>query len=288
MKKLLFIVIILLLVGCEADSQDIILSNEKIEVPETKHSKTTETYKITYRSDGLEVKGYMVRPKEIEKDLPLLIFNRGGNQEYGKIDEKMLSTYLSLWAKKGYVVLASQYRGNDGGEGKEEFGGADVNDVLNLVQAAEELPNVDVENKVMLGASRGGMMTYLAIKEGVDIKAAAVVGGITDLFNFYKERVVVRGMLDELVGDPEENRDAFEKRSAVYWPDQLVVPLLIMHGEDDWRVPVGQARELTSKLSRENADFEYVEYEDGQHLLNSYVKEYTDNTDQWFQQYIKE
>ena len=204
------------------------------------------------------------------------------------MDEKILSTYLSLWAKKGYVVLASQYRGNDGGEGKEEFGGADVNDVLNLVQAAEELPNVDVENKVMLGASRGGMMTYLAIKEGVDIKAAAVVGGITDLFNFYEERVVVRGMLDELVGDPEENRDAFEKRSAVYWPDQLDVPLLIMHGEDDWRVPVGQARELSSKLSRENANYEYVEYEDGQHGLSSYVKEYTDKTDQWFQQHIKE
>ncbi|SFF57211.1 Prolyl oligopeptidase family protein [Halobacillus alkaliphilus] len=288
MKKLLFIVIILLLVGCETDNHDIILSNEIIEVPETKHSRTTETYKITYRSDGLEVTGFMVRPKEIEKDLPLLIFNRGGNQEYGEIDEKLLATYLSLWAKKGYVVLASQYRGNDGGEGKEEFGGADVNDVLNLVQAAEELPNVDVENKVMLGLSRGGMMTYLAIKEGVDIKAAAVVGGITDLFNFYKERVVVRGMLDELVGDPEENRDAFKKRSAVYWPDQLDVPLLIMHGEDDWRVPVGQARELSSKLSRENAHYEYVEYEDGQHLLNSYVEEYTDKTDQWFQHHINE
>ncbi|MCA1010571.1 alpha/beta hydrolase family protein [Halobacillus halophilus] len=288
MKKLLLIVFILLLVGCEADSHDRILSKEKIEVPETELSKTTETYKITYRSDGLEVKGVMVRPKEIEKDLPLLIFNRYGNQEYGKIDEKILATYLSLWANKGYVVLASQYRGNDGGEGKEEFGGADVNDVLNLVQAAEELPNVDVENKVMLGLSRGGMMTYLAIKDGVDMKAAAVVGGITDLFNFYEERVVVRGMLDELVGDPEENREAFEKRSAVYWPDQLDVPLLIMHGEDDWKVPVEQARELSSKLSRENADYEYVEYEDGQHSLKHYVEEYTDKTDQWFQQHINE
>ena len=46
-------------------------------------------------------------------------------------------------ARWGYVVVASQYRGNDGGEGREEFGGADVNDVLNLLPVLEQVTSAD-------------------------------------------------------------------------------------------------------------------------------------------------
>jgi len=47
---------------------------------------------------------------------------------------------IATW---GYVVAASQYRGNAGGQGKEEFGGADVDDVLNLIPLLESLPQAD-------------------------------------------------------------------------------------------------------------------------------------------------
>ena len=56
--------------------------------------------------------------------------------------------------------------GEDGGQGREEFGGKDVNDVLNLIKLAQSLPFVEPTKIVMLGFSRGGMMTYLAIKHG--------------------------------------------------------------------------------------------------------------------------
>ena len=46
------------------------------------------------------------------------------------------------------MVVASQYRGNAGGEGKEEFGGKDVNDVLNLLPLLESLPKADEKWKV--------------------------------------------------------------------------------------------------------------------------------------------
>ncbi len=182
----------------------------KIELPQTPYSETTETHRLTYLSEGLEVVGYMVKPKEVEKELPLLIYNRGGNQEYGKIDEKTLSSYLSYWANKGYIVLASQYRGNDGGEGKEEFGGSDVNDVLNLARVAEEIPNVDQDSTVMLGKSRGGMMTYLAIKNEMELKAAAIVGGPTDLAESFNSRgASMKRMLIDLIGAPSENQQAY-------------------------------------------------------------------------------
>ncbi|MCP3031835.1 prolyl oligopeptidase family serine peptidase [Halobacillus sp. A1] len=254
MKRVLMGVL-LFLAGCEAERQDVIINKEKIELPETVYSQSTDTYKITYLSEELEVIGYMVSPRNIEEDLPLLIYNRGGNQEYGKIDREMLSKYLSFWANKGYIVLASQYRGNDGGEGQEEFGGADVRDISNLLQAADELPNIDTEHTVMLGRSRGGMMTYLSIKEGIHIKAAAVIGGITDLFHQYRRNAGMKEVLNDLVGPPEQNEDAYKSRSAVYWPDQ-------------------------------ETEFEYVEYEEGDHDLSKHVDEYTDTVNQWFQEHM--
>jgi dipeptidyl aminopeptidase/acylaminoacyl peptidase len=82
--------------------------------------------------------GFLLAPKLREGKLPVLIFNRGGNRDFGAISERDL-LYLAYLASTSYVVLASQYHGNDGGEGKELFGGSDVNDVLNLIPLAGSL-----------------------------------------------------------------------------------------------------------------------------------------------------
>ena len=70
--------------------------------------------KIKYISDGLRVVGFILKPKMISKRHPVLIFNRAGKWEEGKIAMRTLN-YLSLLASRNYIVLASQYRGNDGG-----------------------------------------------------------------------------------------------------------------------------------------------------------------------------
>jgi dipeptidyl aminopeptidase/acylaminoacyl peptidase len=57
------------------------------------------------------------------------------------------------------VILASQYRGNNGGEGHEELGGSDLDDVSNLLETAKSRPYADTTNVFMCGVSRGGMMT---------------------------------------------------------------------------------------------------------------------------------
>lgn len=125
--------------------------------------------RIKYLSDGLKVVGFIWRPKDQgNRRLPLIIFNRGGNREFGKLTPWQA---VRRYALEGFVVIASQYRGNDGGEGREEFGGSDVRDVLNLVPLAESLGNIDTKNIFMLGWSRGGMMTYLAIKNHVPVQA---------------------------------------------------------------------------------------------------------------------
>ncbi|NBI27842.1 alpha/beta hydrolase family protein [Chengkuizengella marina] len=275
---------LVILGACTYEKDNIIVNQELLDI-ESSYSNNVETYRMQYLSDDFKVVGFIVKPKTIEDKAPLLIFNRGGNREFGVINEKTLQ-YLSFWADQGYVVLASQYRGNDGGEGQEELGGSDINDVLNLIHVAEELPYVDMDQKVMLGASRGGMMTYLAIKHDLDIQAAAVISGVTDQLDLYEKRNDMKLILNELVGDPILDREEYEKRSAVYWADEIDVPTLILHGEKDWRVPVDQARNMVDQLKKYQKDYKYIEYPYGDHSLSAYSDEYKKEIIDWFELYL--
>jgi dipeptidyl aminopeptidase/acylaminoacyl peptidase len=184
------------------------------------------------------------------------------------------------------VVLASQYRGNDGGQGKEELGGEDVNDVLNLIKTAKSLPFINPSKIVMLGYSRGGMMTYLAIKHGAEIKAAAVVGGGTDMAQTYNEREEgMKRVIRKLVGT---DRTEWEKRSAYYWPEKINVPILILHGEDDLRVNVSQAKKLADKLKEAGRIHKLVVFPGGDHGLYTHAVERDKEIFDWFERYLND
>jgi len=73
----------------------------------------------------------MAKPKETG-NYPCVIYNRGGNRDFGGLLVAHGAITLGKLAKEGYVVIASQYRGNGGSEGQEEFGGKDVNDLFIL------------------------------------------------------------------------------------------------------------------------------------------------------------
>ncbi|MGB3076412.1 MAG: CocE/NonD family hydrolase, partial [Chitinophagales bacterium] len=138
-------------------------------------------FSITYLSDGLKVKGYLAVPKKAGK-YPAIIYNRGGNREFGALTDGQLIRFLALTAGWGYVCIASQYRGNGGSEGKEEFGGKEVNDILNLIPCLSAIDKADTSRIGMWGWSRGGMMTYLALTKTNKIKAAIVGSGMADGF----------------------------------------------------------------------------------------------------------
>ena len=244
----------------------------------------TNICKIRYLSDGLEVVGFIVRPKK-KKKYPVIIFNRGGNKDFSKIKKSTLN-FLSDIASKGYVVVASQYRGNDGGEGEEEFGGKDVNDILNLVPLIKSL-NFTLPDKIgMLGFSRGGMMSYLAIKEDIDVDAAVIIGGDTDLIQAYNRRSGMRNVMNSLIGcKPKECKNQYIKRSAYYWPEKIDIPVLILHGKKDWRVEVSQAKKLAKKLDKLDKKYKLVLYDDT-HGLGDHYKEWTKEMYDWYDKYF--
>jgi dipeptidyl aminopeptidase/acylaminoacyl peptidase len=259
-----------------------IVDQRKVDLP-LAFSDKVDCYKIKYLSDGLRVVGFMLTPKIQDKRFPILVYNRGGNRDFGAISQKTLP-YLSYLSSKGYLVVASQYRGNDGGEGRESFGGADVNDVMNLIPLARSLEFSDPNRIVMLGYSRGGMMTYLAIKNGVQVRAAAVVGGITDIEQTYQERESgMKHVIEELVGRNERD---WKERSAYYFPEKINVPVLILHGEDDARVRVSQAKKLADKLQALGKEYELVIFPNGDHGLNTHKSQRDSNILDFYAKYL--
>lgn len=268
------------------DSNGKISSSKKMDL-DNEYKDTVECYRIRYLSDGLEVVGFILKPKQVDQKLPVIIYNRGGNREFGKIDASKLK-YLSYLSSNGYVVLASQYRGNDGGQGKEEFGGNDINDVLNLIPMAESLPFIDSDRIIMLGYSRGGLMTYLAISKSTKIKAACVVGGVTDIIQLYNEREQgMKNVLIELIGGTPTDKEAeYKKRSVYYWPEKINAPVLILHGEDDWRVQKSQAEKIANKLNELGKHYELVIYPKGSHGLTENKNDRDRRILEWFEKYI--
>src|SRR5262245_51880221 len=115
----------------------------KEEFERAKNSPSIECLRIQYISDGLKVVGFLVKPRNSQAaQYPVIVYNRGGLLDIGKLDTPNILDFYEL-ASQGFVILASQYRGNDGGEGREEFGGEDVDDVTTLLSVAASLPEAD-------------------------------------------------------------------------------------------------------------------------------------------------
>jgi dipeptidyl aminopeptidase/acylaminoacyl peptidase len=201
--------------------------------------KSVQLGRITYLSDGLKIKGYLAMPKTGEA-LPCVIYNRGGNRDFGALRDGPAAGLLGAVASWGYIVVASQYRGGPGSEGEEEFGGSDLNDVMNLIPLLQNLPRADASRIGMYGWSRGGMMTYLALARTTNIAAAIIGAGPTDLVQWpQRRRDMETEVFTQLIPGYATNKEAaLRARSAVYWPEKLCrqTPILLLHGSADWRV----------------------------------------------------
>jgi dipeptidyl aminopeptidase/acylaminoacyl peptidase len=264
----------------------------KDEFEAAKNSLSIDCLRIRYISDGLNVVGFLVKPRNSEgARYPVIVYNRGGLLDIGKLDTPNLLDFYDL-ASKGFVVLASQYRGNDGGEGSEEFGGADVNDVTNLLSVASGLPYADSRNVFFYGMSRGGMMTLLALGRGAAVNAVALVGAIFDLeggLEFTRRRAPgIADRVTKLIPDyANRGSAALRERSAISWPEKVNVPLLIIHGGEDEEVPVSQALAFATKLSALQKPYELVVYANDVHEAVNNRRDRDARIVAWFKRFMR-
>lgn len=238
---------------------------------------------IVYQSDSLNIEGLLIAPKA-KGNYPVIIFNRGGNRDYGALSLNMLFFSTALLVNEGYIILASNYRTQD------EFGGNDIHDVLNLIDVAAHIEHADTARIGMFGWSRGGMMTYLALKKSKRIQTAVIGNGPSDLFSTIQERPEMEhGVIAECVPNYWANKDAeLKKRSAIFWADSLnkESSLLLLCGSLDAQVDHQQSIRMAEKLAAINYDHELKIYETD-HAFRDKRNELNTELISWFKQHLK-
>src|SRR5690606_24427824 len=137
---------------------------------------TIELFLITYWSKGLRIKGFLAEPKDVG-NYDGFLYLRGGIKNVGKVRIGRIIQFAS----EGFVVMAPFYRGNQGGDGNEDFGGEDRFDAISAFKVLEQHEKVNPNRIHIFGFSRGGIMALLtAIYVS---RACSVVswGGVSDV-----------------------------------------------------------------------------------------------------------
>ncbi|NHJ86872.1 MAG: S9 family peptidase [Asgard group archaeon] len=227
---------------------------------------------IRYKSfDGLEIPAIVYKPKNIPEGvkLPAIVNVHGGPTGQYLLNFVAKEQYVS---SEGFVVILPNVRGSTG-YGVEfrdacikDWGGKDLQDVVYAAKYLASLPYVDSNRIGVGGGSYGGFMTFLAVtKEPQHWKAGFAWIGISHLPSMYDESMPhFKYFLQAQMGDPINDKDLWEDRSALNFAGNMTAKLLIMHGINDPRCPISQARIFRDKIVElgkvEGKDFEYVEY----------------------------
>lgn len=248
-----------------------------------------EFERVKYWSDGLKVIAYLCKPASTGSNkLPAIIFNRGSVVR-DDIAPELVSFFQRL-AGEGFVIVAPMYRQSAGGEGRDEMGGGDVNDLMNVAELVKSLEFIDINNLFLYGESRGGMMAYLAVKRNFPANAAAVYGAFTDLDALLREHPEIYRpqLLSNLWPNFESRKtEIVTSRSAACWPERLSVPLLIMHGGADQSVNPAQSLAMAQKLQSLGKTYELIIYADDNHVLSRNAEDRDRRALAWFKKHLK-
>lgn len=249
-----------------------------------------EVEAIAYLSDGLQVNGFLLKPPG-PGPFPGLIFCRGGSGEIGSLTNAYLYLYLARYAAWGYAVAASQYRGNGGSEGREDWGGGDISDVLNLLPVLDEWPAADTTRIGIYGWSRGSVNALLALAGTDRICAAAVAGTLVDIPAHYAAVAAPNSPYSRLLrGGSEPNPDQQHTLSAINYVDHFPpdAPILIMHGAADRQIPAEQSLLFAHALQQRHHPYRLVIFENDDHGIRQHLPEAESQVESWLNRFVRD
>lgn len=246
-----------------------------------------------YEVDGFTIGGFFIAPSG-ESGLPVIMFNRGGTAEYGRMDFAGLFLNTFWLADAGYAVIGTQYRGGMGLPaeigGVDEWGGGDVRDVLALVPIARALNVADADRLGMYAGSRGAVNMFRASLELEALKTMVSIAGAYDLAHEADLRPRMERVYREHMPGFQENRDeVLARRSVVEWTDQLDlnVPILLLHGAYDERASPASALRFASLLQERWHPYRLVMFENDDHFLSENEDEAHEIVLEWFDRYLR-
>ncbi|MEX2498920.1 MAG: S9 family peptidase [Wenzhouxiangellaceae bacterium] len=227
---------------------------------------------VTYTgAEGAEIQMWVHYPPGFDPDrkYPLFLLIHGG--PHGAISDmfhfRWNAQTFSSW---GYVTAWHNFHGSSG------FG-QDFTDAINpdwmtrpyadTIAAAEwfmEKPWIDTERMVAGGGSYGGYLSTVLLGREHPFNALVIHAAVYDLYAQASGDFAVH---DQRFGPYWENTGLYRAISPHYFADEFDTPSLIIHGQKDLRVPVGQAFELFRTLQTRGVESRLVYYPDENHWV---------------------
>ena len=177
-----------------------------------------------------------------------------------------------LLASNGYVVFLPNTRGVTGEGGRmhqtiADWGGMAFQDLIDGVDYLVQQRIADPNRLGIGGWSNGGFMTEYAITHTTRFKAAVAQAGHSDFFSLYGTSYLRSSLRISFGDSPHVNRKGYDERSPVMSVRNCRTPTLLLHGELDPGVPVGQAYEFYNALKDLGVETELVIYPRERHSI---------------------
>jgi dipeptidyl aminopeptidase/acylaminoacyl peptidase len=225
--------------------------------------------------DGAQMQMWLLKPPGFDphEKWPLVYLVHGGPQGAWE-DGWSFRWNPELWAARGYVVACPNPRGSTGfgqkftDEISGDWGGKCYQDLMKGVDYLEKLPYIDRERMAAAGASFGGYMMNWFQGNTTRFQTLITHCGVYNFESMY-------GLTDELWFDEWEhggppwgpNRASYEKHSPHRLAKNFKTPMLIIHNDLDFRVPVAEGHQLFTTLQRLKVPSKFVNFPDEGHWV---------------------
>jgi len=226
---------------------------------------------VRYKAhDGLELSGWLYRPKGVTKPGPIVLSFHGGPE--GQERPGFNSLYQAL-VSRGIAVFAPNVRGSSG-FGKKfvnlDNGALRENGVKDIKASVDYVVSAGVADPKrvgIVGGSYGGYMVMAGLTEYPDMFAAgANLFGVVNFETFFKNTQPWMAAISKIeYGDPDKEADMLRRLSPLTRIDRVKAPTIVLHGANDTNVPVIEAEQVVENLKKRNVPVEYVLFPDEGH-----------------------